>query len=77
MSKPSLVKRLEVLEQKNGVPNKVIVLKMWCPGGKTTHSNSGRLRIEPTNPVEKEHNGRHETELSHQNPHKVKENREP
>lgn len=53
MSKTGLTKRLEVLEQKKGIPNKVIVLKMWCPRGETTHSNSGRLRIEPSNPGER------------------------
>ena len=54
MSKHGLVKRLEVLEQKNGVLDKVIVLKMWCPGGKILNSNSGHLRIEPTNRGEAE-----------------------
>ena len=54
MSKPGLVKRLEVLEQKKGVPDKIIVLKMWCPGGKTVHSNSRHIRIEPLNPEDAE-----------------------
>lgn len=49
-SKTGLMKRIETLEQKNGSPDKIIVLHMWCPGGKTTHPNSRRFRIEPSNP---------------------------
>ena len=50
MNKPGLVRRLKVLEQKKGISDKIIVLKMWCPDGKTTHSNTGRVRIEPSTP---------------------------
>jgi hypothetical protein len=53
MSKNELNKRLENLEIKK-CPEKTIVLRMWCPGGKTTHINNDRLRIIPSNPEDAE-----------------------
>jgi len=49
MSKNELCKRLEKIERKNS-PDKTVVLKIWCPKGKTLQSGSNRLRIEPSNP---------------------------
>jgi hypothetical protein len=50
MSKNGLKKKLEVLEQKiSPEPEKTVILRMWCPHGKTTLSDSRRLRIEPSN----------------------------
>jgi hypothetical protein len=49
MSKNELCKRLSTIERKSS-PEKTVVLKMWCPEGKTLQSGSNRLRIEPSNP---------------------------
>jgi hypothetical protein len=55
LSKTVLIKRLASIEQRvSSGSDKIVVLKMWYPGGKTTHSNNGRVRIEPTNPEDAE-----------------------
>jgi hypothetical protein len=53
MSKKELCKRLEKIEEKE-LPEETIILKMWCPGGKTTRPNKGRFRIVPLNPEDAE-----------------------
>lgn len=53
MSKNELCKRLTKIEQKSS-PEKTVILKMWCPEGKTLHSGSNRFRIEPSNPEDAE-----------------------
>jgi hypothetical protein len=48
MSKTNLVKRLERLEEKNGVcPKKQIILKMWEPDGYTPGKRVGKIIIFP------------------------------
>jgi hypothetical protein len=55
MSKKELSKRLEKIEEKlSPGPDETIVLKMWCPRGRTTHPNKGRIRIVPSNPEDAE-----------------------
>lgn len=56
MSKNELCKRLEKIESTNPQPtgHPLVIIKMWCPEGKTVHTGSKCIRIEPSNPEDAE-----------------------
>jgi hypothetical protein len=48
MSLDERVKKIESVKRET--PREpVLILRMWCPHGKTTHPNNGRIRIIPSN----------------------------
>ena len=51
----AIKRKLEAIKIHNAELNRPkMILRMWCPNGKTTHQNTGNIQIIPSNPEDAE-----------------------